>query len=190
MYNRDKSVLYYYSTQQKDFIVNLNISHFTFTKHLNKGTYYYPKPSNIQLSSLLNKRCYSTLTKDMSTHHLNPYFITGFSDADCSFLILVTKRPKSRTGWRIVCRYQIGIHVKDLALLESIQSYFGGIGHIVKQGDGLFSYQVSSPKHISEIIIPHFDKYPLLHFVYSYSYLNICFYKCKSKNKNEMKSKC
>ena len=46
--------------------------------------------------------------------------------------------------------------------MESIQSYFGGIGHIVKQGDLLLSYQVSSPKHISEIIIPHFDKYPLI----------------------------
>lgn len=43
MYNRDKTVLYYYSTQQKDFIVNLNISHFTFTKHLIKGTYYLGK---------------------------------------------------------------------------------------------------------------------------------------------------
>lgn len=43
MYNRDKSVLYYSSTQQKDFIINLNISHFTFTKHLNKGTYYLGK---------------------------------------------------------------------------------------------------------------------------------------------------
>jgi hypothetical protein len=43
MYNRDKTVLYYYSTQQKDLIVNLNISHITFTKHLNKGTYYLGK---------------------------------------------------------------------------------------------------------------------------------------------------
>jgi len=43
MYNRDKTILYYSSTQQKDFIVNLNISHFTFTKHLNKGSYYLGK---------------------------------------------------------------------------------------------------------------------------------------------------
>jgi hypothetical protein len=43
MYNRDKTILYYYSTQQKDFIINLNISHFTFTKHLNKGSYYLGK---------------------------------------------------------------------------------------------------------------------------------------------------
>jgi len=43
MYNRDKSILYYFTTQQKDFISKLNISHFTFTKHLTKGTYYLGK---------------------------------------------------------------------------------------------------------------------------------------------------
>lgn len=43
MYNRDKSILYYYATQQKDFITKLNISHFTFTKHLTQGTYYLGK---------------------------------------------------------------------------------------------------------------------------------------------------
>lgn len=43
MYNRDQSILYYYTTQQKDFISKLNISHFTFTKHLTNGTYYLGK---------------------------------------------------------------------------------------------------------------------------------------------------
>jgi hypothetical protein len=43
MYNRDKSILYYSSTQQKDFIINLNIAHFTFNKHLKNGTYYLGK---------------------------------------------------------------------------------------------------------------------------------------------------
>lgn len=43
MYNRDKSILYYSSTQQIDFIKNLNISHFTFTKHLKNGSYYLGK---------------------------------------------------------------------------------------------------------------------------------------------------
>jgi hypothetical protein len=43
MYNRDRSILYYSTTQQKDFISKLNISHFTFTKHLTKGTYYLGK---------------------------------------------------------------------------------------------------------------------------------------------------
>ena len=43
MYNRDKTILYYSSTQQKDFIKNLNISHFTFSKHLKNGSYYLGK---------------------------------------------------------------------------------------------------------------------------------------------------
>jgi hypothetical protein len=43
MYNRDKTILYYSSTQQIDFIKNLNISHFTFSKHLKRGSYYLGK---------------------------------------------------------------------------------------------------------------------------------------------------
>jgi len=43
LYNRDKSILYYYTLQQKDFISKLNISHFTFTKHLDNNTYYLGK---------------------------------------------------------------------------------------------------------------------------------------------------
>lgn len=43
MYNRDKSILYYFTMQQKDFISKLNIDHTTFTKHLNNGTYYLGK---------------------------------------------------------------------------------------------------------------------------------------------------
>lgn len=43
MYNRDKSILYHFTLQQKDFISKLNISHFTLTKHLEKGTYYLGK---------------------------------------------------------------------------------------------------------------------------------------------------
>lgn len=43
MYNRDKSRLYYYTLQQQDFICKLNVSHFTFSKHLKKGTYYLGK---------------------------------------------------------------------------------------------------------------------------------------------------
>jgi len=43
MYNRDKTILFYFSTQQIDFIKNLNISHFTFSKHLKNGSYYLGK---------------------------------------------------------------------------------------------------------------------------------------------------
>lgn len=40
MYNRDSSILYYYTRKEKYFINYLNINFFTFEKHLKKGTYY------------------------------------------------------------------------------------------------------------------------------------------------------
>jgi hypothetical protein len=43
MYNRDKTILYFGSTQQIDFIRNLNIHHSTLMKHLKNNTYYLGK---------------------------------------------------------------------------------------------------------------------------------------------------
>lgn len=43
LYNRNKSILYFYTSQQKDFINKLNIAHTTCTKHLTKGTFYLGK---------------------------------------------------------------------------------------------------------------------------------------------------
>lgn len=45
MYNRDKTILYYSSLQQKDFINKLNIHYMTFNKHLKNNTYYLGKYS-------------------------------------------------------------------------------------------------------------------------------------------------
>lgn len=60
LYNRDKSILYYFTLQQKDFISKLNISHFTFTKHLIKGTYYLGK--YLFLRELINTAKVTDLT--------------------------------------------------------------------------------------------------------------------------------
>lgn len=43
MYNRDKTVLYYSSDKEIDFIKTLNIHHTTFSRHLEKGTHYLSK---------------------------------------------------------------------------------------------------------------------------------------------------
>jgi hypothetical protein len=40
MYNRDKSILYYYTNNRQEFLQGLKIHHVTFEKHLVKGTYY------------------------------------------------------------------------------------------------------------------------------------------------------
>jgi hypothetical protein len=43
IYNRDMSILYYYTSEQINLIGNFNIHRTTLTKHLNNGTYYLGK---------------------------------------------------------------------------------------------------------------------------------------------------
>jgi len=57
------------------------------------------------------------------------------------------------------------LHIKDLELLQNIKSHFGvGSIRIRIKNDVAKSaiLSVRSVKDLLEIIIPHFDKYPLL----------------------------
>jgi len=65
MYNRDKTILFYFSMQQKDFITNLNIHYVTFDKHLKKGTYYLGKYLFSRESSL-NAKIVDMSIKDLA----------------------------------------------------------------------------------------------------------------------------
>jgi hypothetical protein len=51
---------------------------------------------------------------------------------------------------------------KDFQVLIDLQTYFGGIGNISKDGEDAFKFRVESLKQIIKVIIPHFDRYPLL----------------------------
>ena len=114
-------------------------------------------------SNQINKQNYSTFSNtNLSNSSLNPWFITGFTDAEGSFKILILKDTKNKTNWTVKTRFTIGLHKKDTAILELIKSYFGGIGTISPQSKDSVQYRVGSLKEISDIIIPHFDKYPLI----------------------------
>ena len=118
-------------------------------------------------------RLYSTNV----TSHLNPLFITGFADAEGSFILKISKSPKYKAGWKVEPVFSIGLHVKDLRILEQIQIYWGGtMGRISRTGDAV-SLTVSARKDLA-IILAHFiffllkkrifltqkkrDKYPLI----------------------------
>jgi hypothetical protein len=44
----------------------------------------------------------------------------------------IVKNNKLKVGWRILLIFQISLHSKDIALLESLQSYFN-VGYIYKE---------------------------------------------------------
>ena len=56
----------------------------------------------------------------------------------------------------------VRLHDKDLKLLELLQAYFNGIGNIYHHNDvNEATFRVGSIKEL-EIIINHFDNYPLI----------------------------
>lgn len=119
-------------------------------------------------------RNYSTLNlvkdKSLINYHeqqatnfkkLSPWFITGFSD-ESSFSVTIRKNPRGNTWW-VDIRYSIGLHIKDLALLQLIQEYFGGIGRILEDPKkARAEFRVSSLEELITVILPHFNTYALI----------------------------
>lgn len=91
---------------------------------------------------------------------LNPWFITGFTDGEGCFLIIVRKNRNLKIGWSVELRFQITLHEKDKTLLKFIQNYFC-VGYINKDGPQSIKYCVQSIKEL-KVIIDHFDRYPLI----------------------------
>lgn len=58
--------------------------------------------------------------------------------------------------------FTISLNSRDTNLLNQIKNFFG-VGKITKRNrDGAVYYSVNSIKELNNIIIPHFEKYPLL----------------------------
>jgi len=91
---------------------------------------------------------------------LNPYFVTGFSDAEGSFGFRVRKNPKLKVGWEVIPYFFINLHIKDISILLDVKNFFG-VGNISSSKESAI-YQVNSLKDLLTVIIPHFQLYPLL----------------------------
>jgi len=99
-----------------------------------------------------------------STSNLSPYYVSGFSDGDSSFHVSVLKKKGYKTGFQVLPVFTTQLHVKDLYLLLKIQSFFSGVGVITKKSTTeSVIYSVQSLKELNDVIVPQFDKYPLVH---------------------------
>lgn len=76
----------------------------------------------------------------------NPYFITGLADAEGCFHISIRK-VNWGLGWRVEAKFSLRLHKKDLALLNSFQTFFSPkVGKIVNNADGSVGFSVFSLK--------------------------------------------
>lgn len=115
--------------------------------------------------NVTGKMYYSTLSNPSSNSEIElaPYYVTGFSDGESSFHVAIFKNKNYKSGFQIQAKYTTQLHSKDLELLTKLQSFFGGVGSIVikKEAESAI-FSIQSLKDLSNVIIPHFDKYPLL----------------------------
>lgn len=103
-----------------------------------------------------HQRFYSTAMTNIS---LNPYWVTGFIDAEGCFLLRVSR---NRTVWAVGLAFVITLHKKDLELLKRIQSFFG-VGTInINETQNTATYTVQSVKNLANVIIPHLQRFPLI----------------------------
>lgn len=91
---------------------------------------------------------------------MDPWFLTGFVDAEGCFTLGISRNKYCKTGWSIQLFFQIALHRKDAELLERVQNYFG-VGKIHKHDPQSIILRISSIKDL-QVLFNHFDKYPLV----------------------------
>jgi len=90
----------------------------------------------------------------------DPNWLVGFSEAEACFLVVISKSPKNKFGKRVMLRFTITQHARDVELLKNIITFLD-CGVIQSNLDSTKKVAVSKFSDITEKIIPFFDKYPL-----------------------------
>lgn len=88
----------------------------------------------------------------------NPYFVTGFCDAESCFSLNILKNPLYTLSWKITLVFSIHLHSKDIDILYLIQKFFG-VGNVTIQGDSAM-FQITKLRDLVSIV-EHFKQYPL-----------------------------
>ena len=117
-------------------------------------------PSNQIMPTRLYTNSHNT-NPNTSSIVIFPLFVTGFTDAEGCFMVIARKKPRSNLGWKIEANFSINLHKWDVKLLNNIKDFFGGIGQVSKERNGCCDFTVRSLDQIINVILPHFDKYPL-----------------------------
>lgn len=138
-----------FSNAESNFIINptlkkdkVTISSFSFMFKIALPSY----PKGVRFAS--------STSNAFTPSTLHPFWVTGFADAEGSFIITVRKQQGS-TEWRVTALFSIHLHLKDLHLLYKIQSFFKvGRVHPSKKSA---CYTVERFEDVVNVIIPHFN---------------------------------
>ena len=111
------------------------------------------------------------MIKRSNVQHVGPHFkgksmefawyLSGFIDGEGCFAISFNKRAKMKTGIEIKPSFWIAQNKRNLQILKDIHKYFGCGAIRFNKHDQTYKYEVRSIRDLMNIIIPHFQEYPL-----------------------------
>lgn len=89
----------------------------------------------------------------------SPWWLTGFTQADGGFIVVFRKRKDYKVGYQITPVFMLTQSNIESEIIMALQKHLNA-GYIKFDRDNVI-LEVTSIQELLEVIIPHFDKYPL-----------------------------
>lgn len=127
-------------------------------KGLTKFGITYSRRANLCPAFLRSARYYSSSTREVAK--LDPYFVTGLTEAEGSFSVIKGRDARAKFGMNILLRFKITMLVNEIGLLNKVQAFFG-VGTVnIDDKRGTVDFIVRDKIGLG-VIKEHFLKYPL-----------------------------
>ena len=91
-----------------------------------------------------------------------PSWLSGFIDGEGCFSISFTKRSRNNLGIDVKPSFSLSQHIRSEKCLYTIHSYLQCGGIRFDKHNQSYKFEVRSLNSLTQFIIPHFEKYPLL----------------------------
>ena len=89
-------------------------------------------------------------------------YISGYVDGEGCFNVSFSKRDKMNTGWEVKASFSVSQNEDRSQVLRMMQQYFGCCTLRRDYHDKTLKLETRQILNLTEKIIPHFQKYPLL----------------------------
>jgi hypothetical protein len=109
------------------------------------------------------------------------WWVTGLTDGEGCFYAGLTFRSKgTSSGKNVACveltaEFSLGLRADDSAVIDILHEYFRGVGFIHRcdirncpstrkyglRPNPLVYYKVRTPKDLLDVVVPHFERFPL-----------------------------
>ena len=92
--------------------------------------------------------------------HLEAQWIVGFVDGEGCFHVGINPHKEMTAGFQVLPEFTVVQHMRDVQLLHALKAYFDCGVVRTNHGDRM-AYRVRSVEHLTNNIIPFFEKHPL-----------------------------